>query len=96
MTCEDEERRRARTRAPLECRDLVEAPVRIGAAQAMQRRRGERRRFAERRRRACAKNVALHARGRAAQADPGPAPGIVDVVRERDRELVPAHAQLAA
>ncbi|TML02355.1 MAG: hypothetical protein E6G36_12020 [Actinobacteria bacterium] len=83
---EDEEGRAAGAPAAFLLDDLLEAPVRVGAAGAVQGRRGERRGLTERGRQASLQRVALQSGGGATQADARPAPGAVDIVREGDPE----------
>jgi len=84
VTGEDEEGRAGGAVAAFLGEDVGEAPVRIGAAEAVQRRRGEPCGFAHCRPEATLQRVALETGGCTAKADPRPAPGGVDVVRERD------------
>src|SRR5690349_7325521 len=74
----DVEGRAARAVRALLRRDLLEAPVRVGAAQLVDGDARERPRLVER--------ATLETRRRAADADPRPLPRDVDVMRERDRE----------
>ena len=80
------ERRARRTAAAFLRDDLLEPPVRVGAAHAMQRRSGETGRFTHCRPEVRVTDVLLQPRSRAPQTDPRPAPRRVDVVRQRNRE----------
>ncbi len=66
--------------------DLREAPVRIGAAELVERHAREPARLVHRRTGFARESVTLQPGGRAAYADRRPAPGDVHVVRERDGE----------
>src|SRR5436190_7952150 len=96
MARQHEEGRAMGAAAPLFGDDLLEAPVRIGAAHAVDRRGGEGRRLAERGPEAHAERVSLQASSRGADADARPPPGVVDVVGERDGERRVADAELPA
>jgi len=85
VTRHDEERRAGAVLALL-LDDLRETPVRIAAAELVERDAREPMRLVERRPHAAGEHVTLEARCRAVHADPGPAPWHVDVVRERDGE----------
>ena len=66
--------------------DLLEPPIRVGAAREMERRRRETRGFAHGGPEARVAHVLLQPRGGTSEPDPRPAPQGVDVVRQRDRE----------
>ena len=70
----------------LELREAAVRPVGVAAAQAVQRREREPGGLEAGLRRVAGEERALEARAGAEQAAPAPAPGRVDVVRERDRE----------
>jgi len=93
---EHEERGTLRAVAPLLRDDLLETPVRVGAAHTVHGRRDERGGLAERRRKPNAQHVPLQPRGRPAHADARPAPRVVDVVREGDAERAVGEAELRA
>ena len=80
------EGRAGRAAAAFLRQDLLEAPVGIRAAQAVQRHGREPCRLTHRGAEPRVANVLLQPCGRTAQADARPAPRRVDVVRERDRE----------
>ena len=86
VACDHVEGRAACTAAAFLRDDLLEPPVRIGATHAMQRCSRETRRFTHCWPETCMTDVLLQPRSRAAQADPRPAPGRVDVVRQRNGE----------
>ena len=77
--------------------DLRETPVGIGAAELVQRHAREPARLVHGLAGATRERMTLQPRGRAAHADPRPAPGDVDVVRERDGEpRAPVERRLGA
>jgi len=83
---EDEEGRAGCSAAAFLCGDLLEPPVRVGAAQPVPRCDREAGRFAHRRTGARLEDALLDPGGSAADADARPAPRRVDVVREGDGE----------
>jgi hypothetical protein len=89
----DDEERRARPAPCLERRDLGEAPVRVRAAQAMEGDRGEAAGLPQRLAPGSGTGVRAQPAGRVPDAAPRPAPGPVDVVRERDGEAGAAPAR---
>src|SRR5207245_5336005 len=80
------ERRTARNATAFVRDDLLEPPVRIGAAAEMDRRRRKAGGFAHCRPEPRMPNVLLQSRGGASETDAGPAPGRVDVVGQGDGE----------
>jgi hypothetical protein len=81
-----DEERRPRAVLALLGGDLREAPVRVAAAQPVERHAREAARLVERRPHAARESVSLQPRRSAEHADARPAPRHVHVVRQRDRE----------
>jgi hypothetical protein len=92
---EHEEGRAGGTVPALLAEDLREAPVRIGAAQAVDRRGRERARLAQRRREPSLQGVPLHPGRRTAYADARPAPRRVDIVGQRDGKALVANSEVS-
>src|SRR5215218_3615160 len=81
-----DEERRADAALPLATDNPLEAPVRVGAPDPVHRRDCERARLGDRGSEPAPADRLLDPRDSAAQTDPAPPPGHVDVVREGDGE----------